>query len=328
MYHNVSATLTVLVPLDWCIDWNVFCHPRCWLVKRLKKSSETDRSASGSEFEVQRMPCGAVGLYFRGVCFWKEATIWGKSEVCWSLVFLHVGPHLRRNSNSTMPLRSHLPLGEGLAMPFTVLGSKVQCTECKSLPQPLWRQCLFSQTLWILKTCEDRHISSSFPSSKPWSFGSNHIFLGSWPAHEMVDTESPAAGAYRRGRVSQRGRPWSPSPAQLPGCVPGLAAPGALVFDWEAGGTPVQRPLRSSSPNMGTLVLDICWVGWLNLGLDGSWWLVDVLCMLGWATPRIAATTTVQACCSNQLWGTWQVTCTGIGVHVTRLAHCPRQSLD
>lgn len=67
----------------------------------------------------------------------------------------------------------------------------------------------------------------------------------------MVDPESPAAGAYRRGRVSQRGRPWSPSPTQLPGCVPGLVAPGALVFDWEAGGTPVQRPLRSSSPRVG-----------------------------------------------------------------------------
>ena len=51
----------------------------------------------------------------------------------------------------------------------------------------------------------------------------------------------PAAGGYRRIEVPQRGRPPSPPPQQLPGCVPGLTAENALVFEWHAGGTPVQK---------------------------------------------------------------------------------------
>eukprot|EP00435_Cladocopium_sp_Y103_P067492 s29_g30.t1 len=74
------------------------------------------------------------------------------------------------------------------------------------------------------------------------------------------DPESPAAGGYRRILVPQKRRPASPAPAQLPGCVAGVVAPGALAFDWEAGGSPVQRRLRSSSPKTceglrGSLVL-------------------------------------------------------------------------
>ena len=56
------------------------------------------------------------------------------------------------------------------------------------------------------------------------------------------------AGGYRRILVPQKGRPRSPEPAQLPGCVPGLVAPAANVFDFEAGGSPVHRRLRSTSP--------------------------------------------------------------------------------
>lgn len=73
------------------------------------------------------------------------------------------------------------------------------------------------------------------------------------------DPESPAAGGYRRILVPQKRRPASPA-AQLPGCVAGVVASGAVAFDWEAGGSPVQRRLRSSSPKTceglrGSLVL-------------------------------------------------------------------------
>ena len=68
------------------------------------------------------------------------------------------------------------------------------------------------------------------------------------------DPESPAAGGYCRILVPQKRRPASPAPAQLPGCVAGVVAPGAVAFDWEAGGSPVQRRLRSSSPKTCGLV--------------------------------------------------------------------------
>ena len=77
--------------------------------------------------------------------------------------FSILGP--RRNSNSTVPLRSQLPLG---AWPwrFTVLGSRSST--------------LYSAS-WYSTTVAAMPVFSfiTFPSSKPWSFlGSKHHFLG------------------------------------------------------------------------------------------------------------------------------------------------------
>ena len=55
-----------------------------------------------------------------------------------------------------------------------------------------------------------------------------------------------AAGAYRRIDQPRRGRPVGPAAAQLPGAVPGLAAPEAAVYAWQVEGSPVHRRLRNS----------------------------------------------------------------------------------
>ncbi|CAK9019590.1 unnamed protein product [Durusdinium trenchii] len=77
--------------------------------------------------------------------------------------------------------------------------------------------------------------------------------------------DAPAAGQYRRINVPQKGRPPSPPPAQLPGCVAGrFSNPGgAGALEWHlANGAPVRRRLRSSSPKAreglkGSVVLGV-----------------------------------------------------------------------
>ena len=69
--------------------------------------------------------------------------------------------------------------------------------------------------------------------------------------HCSPPMDAPAAGQYRRINVPQKGRPPSPPPAQLPGCVAGrFSNPGgAGALEWHlANGAPVRRRLRSSSP--------------------------------------------------------------------------------
>lgn len=83
--------------------------------------------------------------------------------------------------------------------------------------------------------------------------------------HCSPPMDAPAAGQYRRINVPQKGRPPSPPPAQLPGCVAGrFSNPGgAGALEWHlANGAPVRRRLRSSSPKAreglkGSVVLGV-----------------------------------------------------------------------